>query len=67
MRDSKSKKWIEVMNAELQSMKENELWDLVDLPPGSKIVVCKWVFKKKTNMDGKINKFKATLVARLYS
>ncbi|GKC62554.1 hypothetical protein Tco_1095152 [Tanacetum coccineum] len=35
MGDLELKKWLEAMNAE-QSMKDNEVWDLVDLPPGSK-------------------------------
>ncbi|GJT26403.1 retrotransposon protein, putative, ty1-copia subclass [Tanacetum coccineum] len=34
--DPKSKKWIDVMNVEMQSMKHNEAWDLVNLPPNSK-------------------------------
>ncbi|GJX58538.1 hypothetical protein Tco_0289928 [Tanacetum coccineum] len=35
MGDLELKKWLKAMNAE-QSMKDNEVWDLVDLPPGSK-------------------------------
>ncbi|GKB04974.1 retrotransposon protein, putative, ty1-copia subclass [Tanacetum coccineum] len=31
-----SKKWLEVMNAEMQSMKDNQVWNLVDLPSNSK-------------------------------
>ncbi|GKE59053.1 retrotransposon protein, putative, ty1-copia subclass, partial [Tanacetum coccineum] len=35
MLDSKSNKWIiDAMNAEIQSMMENMVWVLVDLPPG---------------------------------
>ncbi|GKB84129.1 retrotransposon protein, putative, ty1-copia subclass, partial [Tanacetum coccineum] len=31
--DPESKKWLEAINAEMQSMKDNEVWNLVDLPP----------------------------------
>ncbi|GJW90059.1 hypothetical protein Tco_0167612 [Tanacetum coccineum] len=34
MLDSKSNKWIDAMNAEIQSMMDNMVWVLVDLPPG---------------------------------
>ncbi|GJZ51765.1 retrotransposon protein, putative, ty1-copia subclass [Tanacetum coccineum] len=36
----------------MQSMKDNEVWDLVKLPPNGKTVGNKWLFKKKTDMDG---------------
>jgi len=39
---------------------------LADLPPGSKPIGCKWIFKKKLNPDGSIDKFKARLVAKGY-
>nr|GEU92271.1 hypothetical protein [Tanacetum cinerariifolium] len=29
----KSNKWVDAMNAEMQSMKDNQVWCLVDLPP----------------------------------
>ncbi|GJR37526.1 retrotransposon protein, putative, ty1-copia subclass [Tanacetum coccineum] len=50
--DPESDKWLNAMNVEMQSMKDNEVWDLVDLPPNDKIVGNKWLFKKKTDMDG---------------
>ncbi|GKF78345.1 retrotransposon protein, putative, ty1-copia subclass, partial [Tanacetum coccineum] len=52
--DPKSNKWINAMNVEMQSMRDNEVWELVDLPPNSKTVGHKWLFKKKTGMDGAI-------------
>ncbi|GJU79331.1 hypothetical protein Tco_1276401 [Tanacetum coccineum] len=36
--DPESNKWLNAMNVEMQSMKDNEVWDLVDLPPNSKTV-----------------------------
>nr|GEU29868.1 hypothetical protein [Tanacetum cinerariifolium] len=35
--DLESKKWLNAMNVEIQSMKDNEVWVLVELPPNGKI------------------------------
>ncbi|GJT14325.1 retrovirus-related pol polyprotein from transposon TNT 1-94 [Tanacetum coccineum] len=50
------------MNTEMQSMKDNHVWVLVDLPPNGRTVGSKWLFKKNTDMDGNIHTFKARLV-----
>ncbi|GJR85249.1 retrotransposon protein, putative, ty1-copia subclass [Tanacetum coccineum] len=62
--DSESDKWVDAMNAEMQSMKYNQVWCLVDLPPNCKTVGSKWSFKKKTDMDGIVHTYKARLVAK---
>nr|GEU51616.1 retrotransposon protein, putative, Ty1-copia subclass [Tanacetum cinerariifolium] len=62
--DPKSNKWLNAMNVEMQSMKHNEVWELLDLPPNKKSVGQKWLFKKKTNMDGAVHTYKARLVAK---
>ncbi|GJQ98268.1 retrotransposon protein, putative, ty1-copia subclass [Tanacetum coccineum] len=36
----------------------------LDPPPNAKIVRSKWIFKKKTDMDGKVHTYKARLVAK---
>ncbi|GJW77155.1 retrotransposon protein, putative, ty1-copia subclass [Tanacetum coccineum] len=51
----------------MQSMKDNEVWDLVKLSPNSKTVSSKWLFKKKTDMDGVVHTYKARLVAKGYT
>ncbi|GJX70886.1 retrotransposon protein, putative, ty1-copia subclass [Tanacetum coccineum] len=43
MLDSESNKWLDAMNAEMQSMKDNQVWYLVDLPPDCKTIGSKWV------------------------
>nr|GEW28305.1 zinc finger, CCHC-type [Tanacetum cinerariifolium] len=48
-------------------MKDNEVWDLVDLPPNGKTASSKWLFKKTTNMDGAVHTFKARLVAKYFT
>nr|GFA40737.1 hypothetical protein [Tanacetum cinerariifolium] len=65
--DLESEKWLNAMNVEMQSMKENEVWVLVELPPNGKTVGSKWLFKKKTNLDGNVHIYKARLVAKGYT
>ncbi|GJW50100.1 retrotransposon protein, putative, ty1-copia subclass [Tanacetum coccineum] len=62
--DPEFDKWLNAINLEMQSMKDNEVWDLVDLPPNGKTVGSKWLFKKKTNMDGAVHTYKYRLVAK---
>ncbi|GJX13516.1 retrotransposon protein, putative, ty1-copia subclass [Tanacetum coccineum] len=64
MLDLKSNKWLDAMNVKMQSMKDNQVWRLVDLPPNGKTVGSKWLFKKKTYMDGNVHTYKARLVAK---
>nr|GEZ69182.1 hypothetical protein [Tanacetum cinerariifolium] len=58
-------KWKEAMKSEIQSMYENQVWNLVDTTPGLKTVGCKWIFKKKANMDGKMDVKTAFLRGKL--
>ncbi|GJV10799.1 retrotransposon protein, putative, ty1-copia subclass [Tanacetum coccineum] len=67
MLDPESKKWVDAMNAEMQSMIDNMVWVLVDLPPNYKTVGSKWIFKKKTDMDDNEHIYKARLVAKGYT
>ncbi|GKG40249.1 hypothetical protein Tco_0467026, partial [Tanacetum coccineum] len=46
--DPESNKWLNAMNVEMQSMKDNEVRELVELPPVAKTIGHKWLFKKKT-------------------
>ncbi|GJW68638.1 retrotransposon protein, putative, ty1-copia subclass [Tanacetum coccineum] len=56
--------WQGAMDEEMNSMKVNEVWTEVDPPPNAKIVRSKWLFKKKTDMDGQVHTYKARLVAK---
>nr|GEY93050.1 hypothetical protein [Tanacetum cinerariifolium] len=51
--DTKFEKWLVAMNAKMQSTYDNKVWRLVVLPPNAKVVKSKWIYKKKTDMDGK--------------
>jgi hypothetical protein len=59
--------WKRAMDEEMESLDKNEAWDLVDLTIGRKHIGNKWVFKKKLNAEGKVEKYKAQLVAKGYS
>ncbi|GJV04331.1 retrotransposon protein, putative, ty1-copia subclass, partial [Tanacetum coccineum] len=65
--DPEFDKWLNAMNVEIQSIKDNEVWVLVELPPNGKTVGSKWLFKKKTNMDGAVHTYKAYLVVKGYT
>ncbi|GKG18592.1 retrotransposon protein, putative, ty1-copia subclass [Tanacetum coccineum] len=67
MLDSESNKWIDAMNVEMQSMMDNMVWVMVDLPPGCKTIGSEWFFEKKTNMDGIVHTYKACFVAKDYT
>ena len=54
----KSELWLDAMRDEIQSMRHNGVWELVELPEGQ------WVYKTKRDPKGKIEKFKARLVAK---
>ncbi|KAJ7959777.1 Retrotransposon protein, putative, Ty1-copia subclass [Quillaja saponaria] len=62
-----SDKWIEAMREEMQSMVHNGVWELVALPEGCRPIRCKWVYKTKKDSKGKIECFKARLVAKDFS
>lgn len=51
----------------MQPIEDNEVWIEVDLPPGAKVVGSKWLYKKKTDMDGIVHTYKARLVAKSYT
>nr|GEW64974.1 retrotransposon protein, putative, Ty1-copia subclass [Tanacetum cinerariifolium] len=58
--------YIDVKEHELEDL-DNEVWDLVELPSNGKTVGSKWLFKKKTDMDGAVHTYKACLVAKGYT
>jgi hypothetical protein len=53
-----------VINEELNALKKNKTWELVDLHPGEKAVGNKWAFKIKHDSEGKVTRYKARLVAK---
>jgi hypothetical protein len=51
----------------MDALDKNEGWDIVEFPAGRNFVGIKWLFKNKFNAEGKVEKYKARLVAKAYS
>jgi hypothetical protein len=64
MMDPDSKKWQSAMRSEIDSMGDNQVWNLVDPPDGVKAIECKLIYKKKKDMDGNVHIYKALLVTK---
>jgi hypothetical protein len=52
---------------EMETLDKNEAWDLVEFSTGRNPIGIKWVFNNKLNVEGKVEKHKAQLVAKGYS
>ncbi|CAI7739660.1 unnamed protein product [Closterium sp. NIES-53] len=66
LESSDAEEWKKAMESELKSIEENGTWELVELPKGRKAITSKWLFKIKTDADGKIERYKSRLVAKGY-
>ena len=65
---SHSNFWLYVMEEdEMKSMASNGVWDLIELPNGSKPIECKWVFKTKRDSNDQVERYKTRLVAKEFS
>src|SRR6266540_2468335 len=64
MESPDSGKWLEAIRSEMNSMKDNQVWNLVDLPDGVKAIECKWIYKRKIDLDGNVHIHKVRLVAK---
>ena len=60
-------RWKAAMNEEMKSLQKNETWELVECPPGKKLVGCRWIYTMKYKADGSIERFKVRLVAKGYT
>ncbi|KAI3754579.1 hypothetical protein L1987_54366 [Smallanthus sonchifolius] len=63
----KHSRWIEAMQEELLQFKRQDVWKLVDLPPGKYAIGTRWVFRNKQDERGIVVKNKARLVAQGYT
>ena len=46
--------WKKAMEEEIESLKENDTWDLVGFPDGRKTISNKWVSKRMSNAIGHV-------------
>ncbi|GJT52209.1 retrotransposon protein, putative, ty1-copia subclass [Tanacetum coccineum] len=49
---SEKDEWVRAMKEEMSSLKKKHTWELVDQPPGQKLVSCKWLYKIKEGIEG---------------
>lgn len=59
--------WKKAVNAEIEMMEKNNIWEMIDKPTNKPFVGVKRVYKTKLNLDDTIQKDKARLVAKGYS
>ena len=60
-----AEKWREAEVAEIHSMLKNKVYEMVNMkPPQKKLIPCKWVYKRKRDSAGHVQRFKARLVAK---
>jgi len=52
---------------EMAYLHKNEAWDPVEFLARRNPIGTKWVLKKETNEQGKVEKYKSSLVAKGYS
>src|SRR5215813_6954308 len=67
MDDPDKDEWLKAKNLEMESMYSNSVWELVDQPDRVKSIGCKWIYKRKRGVDGKVQTIKARLVAKGYT
>ncbi|CAI7837966.1 unnamed protein product, partial [Closterium sp. NIES-53] len=66
LESSDAEEWKKAMESELKSIEENGTWELVELPERRNAITSKWLFKIKSDADGKIERYKSRLVAKGY-
>lgn len=59
--------WQAAVDDELASIRENNVYEVTDLPPGRKVIKSRFVFKVKYRADGTVDRYKARLVAKGYT
>ena len=54
------------MDDEIDAIERNDTWELTDISKAHKTIGVKWVFKTKLKKHGKVDKYKAHLIAKGY-
>lgn len=62
-----AKQWQSAMQTEIDVLHSFPAWELVPRPANRRVLRGRWVFKKKMNPDGTINKYRARFVAQGYT
>ena len=67
MSDENKEEWSEAMQDEMNSLYENDTFELVKLPKGKKALKNKWVYRVKTEENTSHPRYKARLVVKGFS
>ena len=67
VKSNKAKQWKEAMQAEVESLENNDTWTFVDRPKDKNVLPGKWVYRVKYGADGQVDKYKARYVAKGYA
>nr|GEV72910.1 retrovirus-related Pol polyprotein from transposon TNT 1-94 [Tanacetum cinerariifolium] len=60
--------WVRAIEEEMSSLMKNHTWELVDQPPGQKLISFKWLYKIKEGIESiQKPRYKARLVARRFT
>lgn len=61
---TESKNWKIAMDQEMNSLRKNNTWDLVNMSNDKKLIKNRWVYKIKYLANGNVDRYKARLVVR---
>ncbi|CAB4001163.1 Hypothetical predicted protein [Paramuricea clavata] len=64
IRSPHAENWRKAMQAEYESLMDNNTWTLVDEPEDQQVLPGKWVYKVKYGANGQVDKLKARYVAK---
>lgn len=64
MQSPQAKKWWASIEDEIRSLIENRTWDITSAPEGVRVLSGKFVFKIKTDAEGKASRYKSRWVVR---
>jgi hypothetical protein len=59
--------WQKAMDTEWDTLIKKNVFRLTDLPPDKKAIKSRWIFKLKVNAEGKVERYRARLVAKGFS
>ena len=59
--------WVDAMVEEYDSIVKKSAWEIVPIPIDKSMVGLTWIYKVKQVVDGSVEKYKATFVARGFS
>jgi hypothetical protein len=64
---SESNEWLHAIQGEFDAHEKNKTWSIVKMNHHMNIIGCRWVFKRKRDVNGAVIKYKARLVAKGFS